>query len=148
LDNEAAGEVLPKHVDLAIKKAVENAQQSLRAIYYKAITSPRKDALHGQVLLACALAEPDQFGYFTAGDVRGPLNRLSGKNYDFAGYAKHLREFCGTERGEILMRTGVKHKYRFRFRNPLMQPLVIMQGIVDKRIDQATLEEIMNSRRG
>ncbi|MBI1789870.1 MAG: ATP-binding protein [Acidobacteria bacterium] len=139
-------EVTSDDVNVAVKKAVENAQQSLKATYYKAVTSPRKDALHGNVLLACALAEPDQFGYFAAGDVREPLSRIMGREYDFAGYAKHLREFGGTERGEVLLRTGVKHKFRFRFRNPLMQPHVIMQGLVDKRIDQVTLQEIIGHR--
>lgn len=139
-------EVHSTHIDTAIKKSVENAQQSLKSIYYKAVTSPRKDALHGYVLLACALATPDQFGYFTAGDVRLPLNKITGKAYDFAGYAKHLREFCAEERGDILLRTGVKHRYRFRFRNPLMQPLVIMQGLVDRRVSAATLEEILLER--
>ncbi len=139
-------EVGLEHVDSAIHKAVENAQQSLKVTYYKAVTSPRKDALHSQVLLACALAQPDEFGFFAAGDVREPLSRIMGREYDFAGYAKHLRDFCGLERAEILLRAGVKHKYRFRFRNPLMQPLVIMQGFVDKRIDRDTLDKIIGHR--
>jgi Cdc6-like AAA superfamily ATPase len=143
LDDE---EVLPLHVDLAIRKAVEDAQQSLKSGYYKAVSSPRKDALHAYVLLACALAEPDQFGYFAAGDIRDPLDRITGKTYGFGGYAKHLREFCDHERGEVLLRTGVKHKYRFRFRNPLMQPLVIMQGLLDKRIDRVKVEEVIRLR--
>src|SRR5665213_2339923 len=133
-------EVLPYHVDLAIRKAVEDAQQSLKSAYYKAVSSPRKDALHAYVLLACALAEPDLFGYFAAGDVRDPLDRITGKPHDFGAYAKHLRDFCGDDRGEVLLRTGVPHKYRFRFRNPLMQPLVIMQGLLDKRIDRTKVE--------
>ena len=126
IDN-ADTEVSVSHVEIAIEKAVDDAQQSLKSTSYRAVTSPRKDALHGQVLLACALAEPDQFGYFAAGDVRGPLNRITNKNYNFDAYAKHLREFCLAERGQILVGTGVKHKFGFRFRNPLIQPLVIMQ---------------------
>ncbi len=144
--DDNAEEILPAHVETAIQKSVQNAQQSLRSSYYKAVTSPRKDALHGQVLLACALAKPDQFGYFTASDVRGPLNRITAKTYNFDGYAKHLREFCDEDRGNVLMRTGVKHKFRFRFHNPLMQPLVIMQGLVDKRIESDTLEKILMDR--
>jgi len=139
-------EVLPEHVDTAIRKSVEDAQQSLKSAYYKAVSSPRKDALHAYVLLGCALAEPDQFGYFAAGDVRDPLDRITGKKYDFGAYAKHLREFCADDRGEVLLRTGVPHKFRFRFRNPLMQPLVIMQGLLDKRIDRAKIEEVIGHR--
>lgn len=145
IDRES-DEVISADVDEAIKKSVENAQQSLKSTYYRAVTSPRKDAIHEHVLLACALAKPDQFGYFTAGDVRGPLNRVTQRSYGFGAYAKHLREFCSEARGKILFRTGVKHKFRFRFRNPLMQPLVIMQGLVDKRIDNRTLEQILRDQ--
>lgn len=136
-------EVAIAHVESAIAAAVENAQQSLKVTYYKAVTSPRRDALHAAVLLACALAKPDDFGYFTAADVREPLTRITGRKYDFAGYTRHLKEFCTQERGEVLLKTGVSHRHRFRFRNPLMQPLVLMHGLVDRRIDRETLEFIL-----
>jgi Cdc6-like AAA superfamily ATPase len=144
--DEDKSEVQPEHLDRAIGKAVENAQQSLRSVYYKAVTSPRKDALHGPVLLACALAEPDEFGFFAAADVREPLTKIMGRKYEIPGYAGHLKEFCGPQRGEILIRSGVKHKHRFRFRNPLMQPLVIMQGLVDKQLTPTLLDEIIGYR--
>jgi hypothetical protein len=121
---------------------VEDAQQSLRTAFRQAITSPRKDSLYGQVLLACALAEPDDFGYFAASSVRQPLTKIMGKAYDIPSFAKHLREFCGQNRGTILQRTGEKHRYRFRFANPLMQPLVVMQGLVDKKIAESAIEEL------
>jgi hypothetical protein len=98
------------------------------------------------VLLACALAEPDEFGFFAAADVREPLTKIMGRKYEIPGYAGHLKEFCGPQRGEILIRSGVKHKHRFRFRNPLMQPLVIMQGLVDKQLTPTLLDEIIGYR--
>ena len=57
-------------VSLAIKKAVTDAQQSLQDDYKKAVTSPQQHNLYERVLLACALAKNDQFGYFKAADVK------------------------------------------------------------------------------
>ena len=48
------------HVDGAIRKAIEGAQQTLQRAYHKATISPRSDNLYRQVLLACALAHSDR----------------------------------------------------------------------------------------
>ena len=132
-------------VDAATEKAVDAAQQSLRSAYWKGVTSPRRDNIYAPVLLACALARTDDFGYFAAADVRKPLTAIMGKPYQIPGFAKHLNDFSGSDRGPILRKTGVKHKFRFRFANPLMQPLIIMQGLVDHRIDSRTLEQVNGS---
>jgi len=135
-------QVSTNHVRAAIVKSVEDAQQSLQSGYREAITSPRRDNIYGQVLLACALARTDEVGYFAAADVRLPLSEIMGKPYDIPGFAKHLNGFCYPDRGAVLRKTGVKHKFRFRFWNPLMQPLVIMKGMVDGRIDAEVLQRI------
>ena len=115
----------------AIKDAVENAQQSLRENYRKAISSPQTGNLFGQVLLACARANTDDFGYFAAADVRTPMSRIMRKRYEIPSFARHLNRFCQPERGSVLRKEGEKHRYRYRFSDPLMQPFVIMKGIVD-----------------
>ncbi len=115
----------------AIKDAVENAQQSLRENYRKAISSPQTGNLFGQVLLACARAKTDDFGYFAAADVRKPMSRIMRKRYEIPSFARHLNRFCQPERGCVLRKEGEKHRYRYRFSDPLMQPFVIMKGIVD-----------------
>ncbi|MXX86479.1 MAG: AAA family ATPase [Acidobacteria bacterium] len=116
---------------LAIRDAVENAQQSLRDNYREAVSSPQAGNLFGQVLLACAKAKTDNFGYFAAADVRSPMSRIMGKPYEIPSFARHLNSFCLPERGCVLRKEGEKHRYRYRFTNPLMQPFVIMKGIVD-----------------
>lgn len=119
------------HADAAIQKALTQAQQSIRSAYHKATTSPRKDNLYGRVLLACALADTDEMGYFAAGDVRTPMTRIMERPFEIPRYAQHLNAFCEPARGPVLQRTGSKHRHRFRFMNPLMQPFVMMQGIAD-----------------
>jgi Cdc6-like AAA superfamily ATPase len=115
-------------VDDAIKKALEDAQQSIRSAWHKATMSPRKNNLFADVLLACALAKTDDLGFFAAQDIRDPMKEVTGKKYEIPSFAQHLNEFCDPKRGPILSKTGAKRSYRFRFVNPLMQPFVIMQG--------------------
>jgi Cdc6-like AAA superfamily ATPase len=115
-------------VDEAIRKALEDVQQSIQSAYHKATLSARKHNLFADVLLACAMAETDELGFFAAQDIRDPMQTVTGKKYDIPNYAQHLNEFCDARRGPILERTGVKRRFRFRFVNPLMQPYVIMLG--------------------
>ena len=122
-----------RHVDVhpAVKKAVENAEQSLQDNYRRAVASPQKGNLYSRVLLACALAQADEFGYFAAADVRNPLSNIMAKKYEIPAFARHLNGFSQPERASILTKSGEKHRYRYRFTSPLMRPLVNMKGIVD-----------------
>ncbi len=129
------------HVQSAIKKALEGAQQTTLSAYHKATTSPRRDNLYGDVLLACALARTDSLGYFAAADVREPLSQIKKKRFDIPSFSRHLNDFSDNKRGPILKKFGAKHKFRFRFINPLMQPFVTMKGFANGKIDRKTLEE-------
>jgi Cdc6-like AAA superfamily ATPase len=131
-----------KHVTAAIGKAVAGSQRSLLSDLQKATTSPQKGKhWYSEVLLACALAKTDEFGFFYAADVRGPLSMIMRKSVDIPSFAKHLNDFCHTNKGPVLQKLGVRHKFRYRFINPLLQPLVIMKGIVDRRISEEALDE-------
>lgn len=134
-------DVQVQHVDAAIQKSLHEAQQSTVSAYHKAVSSQRRDNLYAQVLLACALAETDQMGYFAPADLRGPMSRIMSKTYDIANFIQHLNAFCKDERGGVLQRTGVPRRYRYRFRNPLMQPFVTMQGFAGGLLDRSLLRE-------
>ena len=116
-------------VDRSVRKGLAGAQQSTRNAFHKATSSPRPENLYKQVLSACALAGTDELGYFAAVDVRGPMRRITGRQYGIPEFARHLKQFCGERRGRILERIGTPRRYRFRFRNPLMQPFIIMKGL-------------------
>jgi Cdc6-like AAA superfamily ATPase len=134
------------HIQEAVKAAVDNAQQSLRSAYRQAVISPRKNTIYAEVLLACALAKTDDFGFFSAADVREPLSTIMRKQYEISYFAKHVNHFCLEDGGSIIQKTGVKHKFRFRFANPLMPPLIVMQGLVSKKINRGTLEQLKIAR--
>jgi Cdc6-like AAA superfamily ATPase len=138
IDNDLK-RVSPQHVEAAIHKAIEGAQQTLQRAYHQATISQRSDSLYTQVLLACALAESDQLGYFAAGDVREPMSRIMGKRYEIAAFSRHLADFCAGDRGAVLERTGIPRRFRFRFRNPLLQPFVIMRGLDNGLINRTDL---------
>lgn len=124
------------NVGAAITKAIEQAQATTSSAYHRAVSSPRKDNIFRQVLLACALAKTDSLGYFAAADVTKPLNMIMGKEYDIPGFSRHLNAFCEPERGPMLQKIGRERKFRFRFVNPLMQPYITMQGFKDAFIAQ------------
>jgi hypothetical protein len=92
------------------------------------------------VLLACALAETTELGYFSAQKVVQPLQEITGRDLEIPTFAQHLNDFCDPKRGPILQKSGVKRLFRYRFINPLVQPYVIMQGIKSGRISTNALD--------
>lgn len=127
-------------VKTAINKAISGAQQSIRTAYEYAVRSPRKDNLFSDVLLACAMAETNELGYFAAQDVRPPLQDITGRRYEIPSFAQHLNEFCDSKRGPILHKDGTRRLFRYRFINPLLQPFVVMRGVDADRIKESALD--------
>ncbi len=116
-------------VRAAIKRSLKHAQQSVVSAYDRAVASANKNNLYRQVLLACALADTDERGFFYAGAVRKPMSDIMTKPYDIPAFSPHVSAFCQEDRGPILRRYGTPKNYRFRFKDPLMQPYVIMRGL-------------------
>jgi hypothetical protein len=114
------------HVEPAIESAIEQAHGTVIHDYTDAVASTHRDAQYRHVLLACALAKRNDLGEFSAPDVRKPLSAILGRAVDIPHYARHLKEFC--ERG-VLQKRGRARGYRYRFRDPLLQPYVVMRGV-------------------
>lgn len=121
--------VTEDHVKNAIRHILVQSEQSLKNAYKQAIRSNKKNALYRQVLLACAMAETDDEGKFTATAVIQPLNSILGRTIIIANFQSHLTAFSNDERGNILKKHGVARTYKYLFMEPKMQPYVIMQGI-------------------
>ena len=62
------------------------------------------------------------------------------KRYEIPSFARHLNIFCDAARGPVLQKTGIPHGYRYRFVNPLLQPFVIMQGMVEGLVTEPAVE--------
>ncbi len=121
-------EVSISDVLTAVNTVVEGRHSALRE-YQVAVRAQRKDTLYERVLLACALAEKDKLGFFSASAVREPLSEIMKRPYDIPAFAPHLKAFTGEERGMVLKREGPTRRYRYRFRNPLLQPFTIITAL-------------------
>jgi Cdc6-like AAA superfamily ATPase len=124
------------HLELAIPRALKNAEGGLQHQYEKAIVSSRKDALFTQILLACALAEKDSLGRFSVRAVQEPLKRITGIDYITGAYQGHLAKFCEEERARVLVRSGKQKSYRWRFTNPQLIPYILLKGISEGLIQK------------
>jgi len=123
-------------VDNAINEGLQSSQQSLKDSYEAATHSNNTRAQFRHLLTACALARVDDAGFFMPAAVREPLSGILKRSVHIANFQDTLRDFAET-RGQILERVGEPRSYRFRFRNPGMQPYVIMRGIRDNVIDES-----------
>lgn len=120
--------VLIDDLDAAISGAVDKAQQTIRSAYHKA-TSSAQENMFPQVLLACALANRDDLGYFSAADVCTPISSIMRRPVRIPQFARHLKDFCKSNRGAVLAKNGPARRQRFRFADPLLEPYVVMHGI-------------------
>lgn len=126
--------ITDQDLQTSIQRCLDKAQQSIREAYDRATVSPRRDNLFKQVLLACAIAEKDELGYFTAGSVAQPMSDIMGRRYEIPNFAQHLKDFCDEKRGPILEQRGTTRRFRYRFCDPLMQPYITLLGLRDGSI--------------
>lgn len=126
-------------VDAAIQRALEKSQESTQADYNAAIHSNRSDSLYRHVLLACALAKTDERGQFSPASVIDPLSSILKRPVRIDAFQQHLLKFIERERGAVLVRRGKQRSYKFRFRDPMMQPYVVMRGIDEQLIPGSSL---------
>ena len=97
----------------------------------ESISSQQPGNIYREVLLACAMAEVDDLGYFTAASIRTPLSRIAQRSLDIPNFARHLKEFSEPGRGDLIQRVGVERKFRYRFNSPLMRPYIIMRAYAE-----------------
>lgn len=126
-------EVTNDDVEASMGQFIEDSQKSFKEGYRAAIRS-NQDNFFEHSLLACALARADDEGFFTANDVVEPYSAIMKERKRIAHFEKHLRRFSSDEGGNILYKRGGERKQQFRFRDPMMQPYVIIQGIQNKLI--------------
>ena len=140
-------EVDEPDVNTAVDRAIDLTNETIRAAYTKATTSPQKGALFPLVLLACALAHTDDLGYFAAADVREPLIQTARKRYEIPQFVGHLKKFTSPEKGNVLESEGEDWSRRYRFSHPLLRPYVVLKGIQENQISQAVLQEATKATR-
>src|SRR4051812_15646704 len=112
-------------VDFAVERAIQRAQQSVTEAYLRAESA-------GAVLLACALADEDEFGFFDAEGVAARLDGGAGLGLDAE------LERLAAELGVLQARDAAEGR-RYRFVNALLPPYVVMRGLADGTVQARDL---------
>jgi hypothetical protein len=112
----------------AMVRAVEDTSHAIRSSYTEAV-SARADAQLVPTLLACALADTDDLGYFSSTDVANTLTEIIGAPRQSGHVNSHLKRFAGDPIWILEERRRGARSIRYRFRDPLMKPFVIIKGI-------------------
>jgi hypothetical protein len=115
-------DIAMRDVEAAVARAIDRAQQSVTDAYYRATAGDHE--ARRRVLLACALADEDDFGFFSAADLGEPLGKLGGDAAE--SLEQDLLELAKSEAVLQRRRAGGE---RYRFVNPLLQPYVVMRGL-------------------
>jgi hypothetical protein len=85
-------------------------------------------------------------GWFKLSEVTKTINLIkSGNSHHHARVQQYLAQFISERRGKILIRSGTKAGYRYRFADPLMQPFIVMRAIKDTMIDQGLRHLLLHS---
>lgn len=134
-------------VESAMDLFIKDTESSFRE-NYKTATRSNKANNFQQSLLACALANTDEEGFFTASDVVSPFSGIMGEPKKHAHFEKHLRRFSSEEGGNILIKRGGDRNQIFRFSDPMMQPYVIIRGIQSDMIDEAARKALLQKEQG
>jgi len=134
--------------DIAIDAVVNSNQNSLKSEYQMATHSNHARARYKQILMACALAQSDEVGYFTPKQVEDPLSSVLKKETKVEYFNDNLKEFASAKRGNVLTQQGGARTHRYRFRNPAMQPYVIMRGIKDGFLSDDAMSALSQPEQG
>jgi Cdc6-like AAA superfamily ATPase len=114
----------------SVKEAIKDNSYNVPDEYHKATMAQRKGTLFEHVLIACALAEVDDMGYFSSADVKPVLSSITKKQYEIYGFSQHLDKFSSdVERGPVLEKRGSQRCYRYKFINPLLRPYSIIKAM-------------------
>ena len=130
--------VAVRDVDTAVERAVARAQGSVVDSYRQATTA-KGDAIYPQVLLACALAGEDEYGFFGAAEITEPLSKILGRPCTPLSFARHLDRMSASTRGAVLEKHEGAGARRYRFENPLLQPYVLMRGLSEGAVQYKDL---------
>lgn len=127
------------HWRSALEEALTQSEQAITDLYSEAVTTAKPSMLP-KLLLACALAEKDEKGYFRPIDAGRNLERLEGRSFEMASYTGNLANLTKPERGPALQsREFGDRRKRYRFANPLLQPYTLMRAVRDGHIDDKML---------
>ncbi len=109
-----------------LKVGLLKLDRSLSKAYDRATYSPKKTRF-AEVLLACSISRLGDMGDFSPSDIRVPYSKIIGEAVGIDRFNPQLTSLA-TNR-DILDREGEDRRWRYRFKDPLMEPYVLLQGL-------------------
>ncbi len=126
-----------------LSKILSKVDSSITDLFLTATRSTKPTNLFREVLLACALTQPDEKGFFSAAAISPIYAKILGRPVTISNYSRQLGEFVKIERGPILDKVGQERGYQYRFLQPLLRPYVIMRGYNEQLIEKNLLLETL-----
>jgi Cdc6-like AAA superfamily ATPase len=123
---EGQSEIQRDNVMRGLKVGLGKLDHTLSKAYEGATYSPKKTRLK-EVLLACAIAKVGDQGDFSPSDIRVPYSKIIKEQVNIDRFNPQLTTLA-TQR-DILVREGEERRWRYRFRDPLMEPYVLLNGL-------------------
>ena len=129
--------ILRKNFDEAVEKAVENAYESIRVTYQKAIHTNKVNSFFENVVYSCAMVKEDNYGTFRASDLIEPISKLLKQDVKLSRFIYHLSRLDRKERGPLLQKIKTDNQTRYRFDNPILKAYILLllyrKGINNKK---------------
>ncbi|KMP10615.1 hypothetical protein UR09_05500 [Candidatus Nitromaritima sp. SCGC AAA799-A02] len=112
----------------AIINAVKDSHQSIQDEYTLA-TEGTKRTPYPKILFACAETIKNEYGCFTQTDIAQKLSEIEGKEITVASIHRNIKQLCEAKRGKVLERIQSGAGVKYRFKNPLLEPFIIMKNM-------------------
>jgi hypothetical protein len=90
-------EISMEHIVEGLGVGLGKLDHTLSTAYQDAVSSARADARFKEVLLACALADPGEHGWFQPADRRHPYSGIIGEKVDIPWFNPQLVRLRATE---------------------------------------------------
>jgi Cdc6-like AAA superfamily ATPase len=142
-----ADEVTEEHFSSAIRLAIEDTYQTIKDAYLRGALNRAQGNAMRYFLVAAAVAQEDRYGSFEARELLEPLRvirtplliRLLPLKY-------YLGKLTSPDTGGVLETVGRPHNLRYRFRNPLLQPYIIMTAYRRGLIEDDHLKRLLGEQ--
>ncbi len=126
----------------AVRESIDDTYQSIQQYYLK-VTTESDSKFLSYFLVAAAVAPEDEYGAFYPQDLRKPLRAIKGRFSSLLPSRFYVNRLASEEGGGVLQRIGRPKNRRYRFRNPLMKPYIIMQAYRDGIIGDEALQKLL-----
>jgi energy-coupling factor transporter ATP-binding protein EcfA2 len=113
--------------DNAIRMAIENAHESIRGAYHKAVVSRTGPSNYTPIVYACALVMEDESMSFRSSDIKVFVDKLTLGQTAIPRHGYYLGKLCQVERGTMLVKVPFGKQFRYRFKNPILKAYILLE---------------------